>query len=461
MAGPIGRTRSRVSLRSAPRSNASVVIALGPQEKIEILEDQGDWLKVKLTKVRGTAAGYAPRLAIIKPDPEAPPVFPQVEVVPGGASIAGVPPSLKPGELVDWLQAGGKPTWVADDVWSQLDGVQQQALVDGVRNAIQQHQTAWDDWLAELQNNQRMDEATMEEWLTILKDGRDVWSVRPERIFKGAGENTGHLGWIGVDDILLWSGHIQRNVQEPKYKDWYHVGLTKMDRDLDGWFKADLLEAYDLPTPENDPSIAKNAENIFDLAQPKLRAPADPEIAQALARRSAAQYIDLKAVLGWNKQHFNLCGEFCVAAIFGEDIIPLLKRWKASYDKAQTILSRNRGTTLIDLQSILRLNGPEGEIFQYSSSVAPTAPRRIREMLAAGRMAITGVTISSRSGKLEPRGGVQHWVVLVDIVPVGTSGWVRLYNPFMNREEVYAYDLFLEAFRRFGIGLWVDATTGH
>ena len=34
-------------------------------------------------------------------------------------------------------------------------------------------------------------------------------------------------------------------------------------------------------------------------------------------------------------------------------------------------------------------------------------------------------------------------VVVEDVLPVGNSGWVRIYNPFNNCEEVYPYDVFL------------------
>jgi hypothetical protein len=49
-------------------------------------------------------------------------------------------------------------------------------------------------------------------------------------------------------------------------------------------------------------------------------------------------------------------------------------------------------------------------------------------------------------------------VVLEDVLPVGNNGWVRVYNPFQNREEVYDYNTFM-ASAGTGTGLWLDVPT--
>ena len=153
-----------------------------------------------------------------------------------------------------------------------------------------------------------------------------------------------------------------------------------------------------------------------------------------------------------NLRHTRLCGELCVATLVGSDIFPLLQQWYVAVPRAKTILEGNEGTGISDLQSMLNLYGWQSDIFQYSSSVAPTSPARVKEVLMSGRFAIVGVGIYG-SGNLG--GKIRHWVVLEDIIPVGRSGWVRLYNPFRNREEVYNYDLFLESVGKWGSGLWV------
>ena len=283
-----------------------------------------------------------------------------------------------------------------------------------------------------------------------------MWSIRAERIYQKPSLTGGYLGWVGVDDILHWSGRVARDASKTSARLWYQVGLYKLGRYLEGWYRSELLDEYVSPTSENDPSIAANAATVFDLNTPTLRPPDDPEIAQTLAQGSkAAQYIDIRAVIGRTKKHFNLCGEFCVAALAGENIIPLLQRWKAIYPRATRILENNQGTTIADLQSMLRLVNMSSAMFQYSSSVAPASPARVKDVLRTGQRAIAGVVINS-GGKLAANGTIQHWVVIVDALPVGTGGWIRIYNPFKNQDEVYPFDLFLQALRLFGIGLWVE-----
>ncbi|MBN1147151.1 MAG: hypothetical protein JXA78_07840 [Anaerolineales bacterium] len=87
--------------------------------------------------------------------------------------------------------------------------------------------------------------------------------------------------------------------------------------------------------------------------------------------------------------------------------------------------------------------------------MSPVSPRWVKDQLRTDKKAIVGVGIT-RSGKLSAEGAIRHWVVLEDILPMGHGGCVRLYNPFMNRDEVYTYDVFRGSMGQFGIGLWVD-----
>ena len=448
----LARTRSNVDMRSSAAHNSAVASALGADIAVEILEDRGDWFKIRPNKLRGAADGYAPRLALVFPPLKEPPVFPLVPDEMGSETAALVPGSVAASQLVGWLAAGGRPEWLAEQAWNRLDATGQQTAVESVRQAIAGRQAAWDGWVAELNANNRLEAATVAEWLAILAGGSDVWSIRSERIYKLPSLTGGYLGWVGVDDILHWTGHVRREAARL----WHQVELYKLGRNLQGWYRSELLDEYTFPTPETDTNIAANAGGVFDLAAPLLRAPSDPQIAETLAQgATAAQYIDIQAVIGRKKKHHNLCGEFCVAALAGGDVIPQLLRWKAAYPRAKTILENNQGTTLNDLQSLLELHGLRGSMFQYSSSAAPASPLRVKRMLQEDKRAIAGVVINSR-GKLDPRGTIQHWVVIVDTLAVGTGGWIRLYNPFKNQEEIYTFDLFLQALRPFGIGLWIS-----
>ena len=455
MAGVFGRTRASVDLREIPDKHGEVVEGLGADLAVEVLEEQAAWLKVKATGWRGAVEGFVPRLAIAIPK-DGPPVFPFLPAQGAEPPLPAVPRKVMQQDLITWLAAGGRLGWISEDVWSQLSLDDQQAVADGIIATIHQHQAEWDAWLAEVAANQRQSEATIDEWLAILEGGKDLWTVRPERVFKDPSLSSTVLGWIGTDDILLWSGHLRNNPAEPKQKLWHQVSIYKLGKELRGLYRADLLEEYTFPTADNDPDIESNASKVFDLSQTRLRHPADPEIAEALAAgATAAQYLDLKAVLGHKKRHYNLCGEFCVAALASVDVIPMLKQWLPTYPRALNILKNNLGTGLPDLQSILRLFGMTSTMFQYASSTASISPKRVKEELLKGKLAIAGVGINRR-GKLDAKGQIRHWVVVEDTLPVGNSGWVRLYNPFMNREEVYNYKTFLASMGQFGIGLWVS-----
>lgn len=443
----IGRTRSNVDLRDGANSKSLVVAGMKADFSVDVLEEAGDWLKVCASNIQGALEGYTPRLAVALPVEEQV-VFPPADV----AALR----TTRPLALAAWLEAGGKPEWLAEAAWTQFDEVSQAALHTGVQAAIQQRQAAWDAWLVELQTNRRQEEATLDEWLAIVSGGRNLWSIRAERILKEPSTSSPTLAWAGVDDILLWSGHVFRNDREPRYKLWYQITVYKLGKVMQGWFRADLLEEYFFPTSETDPMLPENSARIFDLEQPLVRFPNDAEIAQGLAQgETAAQYLDVGDIVGFTRRHTNLCGEFCVAALAGVNVMPLLKTWYEKYKPARRILEKNIGTGLTDLQAILANYGLTGEPFAYSPVVAPASPSRLKELLRSGKRAICGVSMNG-CGLVDPQGTICHWVLLEDILRVGTGGWVRLYNPFMNREEVYTYDVFMASMEIFGLGLWVD-----
>jgi hypothetical protein len=236
------------------------------------------------------------------------------------------------------------------------------------------------------------------------------------------------------------------------------VEFTKLDREFKGWYKASLLEEFVLPTPSTDMTIPENKEKVFDLSRPRLRLPADAAVEQAKqAGRAAAQYIDVKEALGWGQIHHNLCGQFCVAALGASDVIPFLKQWLPAYRRAKEILEKDYGTGIPDLQSMLDVLKKRYEFFQAEASVIPATPGYLRKMLDTGRMAIVGVGITN-TGQIKWNSRTRHWVVIEDIIRVGNSGWVRLYNPFPNREEVYPFEVVFDPASGSAIGLWVEPT---
>jgi len=459
MSTMIGRTRSTIDLRKTANWEGLVVGNLGPNVPVEVLADQGEWLKVQPYGYAGAVAGYAPRLGVALPAIGRQPLFPLIQRSAGLPPQPAIPAGLSTAQFTAWLSAGGPPPWIAPELWNNLAPTVQKDLPEGIRSAISARQAAWEAWLGEVAAYGRANEAVMDEWITIQEGGKNVASIRPERMYSEAASTSPAEGWISTDDIMVWSGCVQRNDADA-YKLWYQVSLYKLGKLLEGWFRAELIDPYTFPTMQNTPDNPVNAQQAFDLSRPRLRFPEDPEIAATLANGySAAQYIDVRRATGKGKRNFNLCGEFCVAALLGWDIIPTLQKWLPAYAKATTILKSDIGTNIFDLETILQLAGIHGEPLQYSPIVSTTSPQRLCERTQQGQMAICGVVIN-QLGKVEASGAICHWVILEDVLPVGNNGWVRLYNPYRNREEVYAYTMFMDSMAKFPHSLWINQPPG-
>jgi hypothetical protein len=336
---------------------------------------------------------------------------------------------------------------------------------------LEAHQAEWDAWLADIEQNGRRDEAGIEEWFATLQGGSDVWPVRSETINQDPADRDPKLGWAHPNDIMRWTGKVKRNENDPKYPLWYEVILYKSGRMMKGWFKGNIVDPYIFPTPENDPANEANADKQFDLSRPVLRHPSDKEIEDTIAaRRGARQYIDVKEALGKTKIHHNLCGEFCVAALAGRDIIPFLKEWIKAYSQADIrtkniltdpvrLLNSDSGTGQPDVEFMLDMCGISHREYRYTPSISPITSLRLKREINEGGAVFWGVSIFKAGGKLSGKSTsntTRHWIVLEDVIPVGNSGWVRIYNPFMNREEVYNYDYFIESVGQFGLGLRVE-----
>jgi hypothetical protein len=265
------------------------------------------------------------------------------------------------------------------------------------------------------------------------------------------------LGWVSPNDILHWTGKVAFTPTEWKYKDWYEVALTKLDRTIQGWYKAPLLEEFVIPEVYVEANDGAGVATLFDMSHPKLRLPADPEIADAIkAKRNAWQYINVQNAIGKSKISLNLCGEFCVAALCGVDVIPLLKQWYGTgLARAKAVLENDRGTVVYDLQNMLSLFNLKSEVFQPEPSIAPATPEYLKKMLNSGKKGIIGVGVTSR-GVVSITGSIRHWLVLEEIVRMGNSGWVRVYNPFFNQEEVYPYSNIFDTNTSSNLCLWVD-----
>ncbi|HEU0296361.1 MAG TPA: hypothetical protein VFR47_26730 [Anaerolineales bacterium] len=445
----IARSRSSNNLHVSPDLKSRVIEILAPNDPVEILEDLGEMVKVSSRRLSPPLHGYMSKAAVAQRIPNLN-IFSPIQLD-NGTQLDSVPADLLAIEFESWLQARGEPTWLFED------GNAPFLVGDKLRAEFELFREAWTEWFSEVLENNRTRTATMNEWFTVLNGGREMWSFRPERIFLKPTENSAGIGWASPKDILHWNGRVAYTPTEWKYKEWCEVELTKFGKTIKGWYKAALLEEFVLPEVYVEANDRTAIAALFDMSRPRVRIPADPEIADAIkAQRHAPQYINVLNAIRKNKVNYNLCGQFCVAAVCGVDVIPLLKKWyQTGLARAKTVLENDRGTVIYDLQNMLSLYNLKSELFRPEPSIAPATPMYLEKMLKSGKIAIIGTGIT-RTGEISINASIRHWLVITDIVRMGNGGWVRVYNGYFNQEEVYPYRNLFDMGISSSLGLWVE-----
>lgn len=448
----LARTRAEVDLNARPRLGSGLLDRLATDCLVEITEDLNTWVKIKPVRLVHGTSGYVPREALVFPLVSLPPVFPDLVNSDGNVVGPSVPPTIKVVSFLDAVTSGDRPGWVSEEIWAGFADYQRLDFWTQIRAVSTGNQVEWAEWIDSLIKDGRLIDALMGEWITKMEGGRDVFALRDHYIYKQPVQDNLYWGSALKGQIMHWTGVIRGGVFEGVQRNFYEVVFFRMNRAMRGWFRADLCAPYQFPSADDDPAIDGNGEKVFNLSVPVFRLPQDSVISEAKKRGySAAQYIDVFDAIGKHLIHYSLCGQFCVAALGGVNVIPLLRAWlQSSYRQAGLIMANPKlGTTLLDLQSLLSLVGLKGETY---STISPN-PYLVKERLDVGQYAIVGCGINSY-GKIKADGKIRHWVVLEDVVPSGNSGWVRIYNPFTNREEVYNYTLFLASIG-LGTGLWI------
>lgn len=173
-------------------------------------------------------------------------------------------------------------------------------------------------------------------------------------------------------------------------------------------------------------------------------------------RNQTANPNDAEQYLVWmNNTQYNLCGHLCVSYCAGwdadvEDFLELLKSKKLSFVTRVFPQWRSRGTSDADLDIMLSMFDYQLPSRKIGAALYDQIARRT--MLTPGRMAdilkdnrvIYSVRINTQTGKLT-RSGVLHWVVLEEVVPDEFRGAVKLFNPFNNKPERYAWEQLVES----------------
>lgn len=202
--------------------------------------------------------------------------------------------------------------------------------------------------------------------------------------------------------------------------------------DTTGWIDAEKVEAF-YPCPHK--ATINYIINRM-LENQTIRLPQDKPAPNA----NAEQYLTLEE-LGFGKSvHYNLCGPFCVAALVGKDVIPMLGNWLCSVSLPiyHELIKNDKGLGLDPLLSMLRVNDRPAKAFTFNTGNAPLSARVLQTFLNDNKI-IAGVGID-RTGAILSNGAIRHYVVLLDVYPCGTGGYVMVYNPFHNRIEQIDFD---------------------
>jgi hypothetical protein len=334
-------------------------------------------------------------------------------------------------EMPDWLQSGLCPPWIRFSQWQHLSRENREAILEWALRT-------WDTWIQQLTIEGRLCEADIEEYLILVQGLHPLfivekcWWRRPQ--YAQSTFYSDVLGYPAYLDWVMWTGVHTENLGYTWYEVIYDGRI--------GWMRS---SNFGDPFP-------------FDMTQAMVAIPQDPAIAEA-ARAGPAQFIDIREVVpGAPARNTMLCGEFCVAALLGEEVdfrvLNLLRAWTHEHSRAVYLLEHNIGTwRKPDLYDMLNLYD-----VAYENLDRHLSCQELEDELHSGKMLIAFVNIDTKGsnscGGMDQRGGeADHWVVVEDAKAVGDGGWIRMYNPYWNREEIYTYEEFENAWVNYG--LWV------
>jgi len=151
----------------------------------------------------------------------------------------------------------------------------------------------------------------------------------------------------------------------------------------------------------------------------------------------------------------NACGELCVAFVLGVSLQELLENWQIKlpiFWKRIFGGGRARGTSSGELQEMFEIYAQESK--QLTTAIYEPHIKRSRytikgmqHLLETGSV-IASVNIDSSTGLLRGS-GVLHWVAVTKVTAERNGlGFVELYNPAMNRIEVYSWQEFINSARQ-------------
>ncbi|MFH2103115.1 MAG: SH3 domain-containing protein, partial [Chloroflexota bacterium] len=140
----------------------------------------------------------------------------------------------------------------------------------------------------------------------------------------------------------------------------------------------------------------------------------------------------------------NLCGAFCAAYLSGNSIGDFLDLWKVREPAGYKIgVTDDEPYNMDVVKGMLRMYGMT---YQDLDNSARLLPSQMQAEIASGKVLIAGVGMSDATGGILATGDTGHWVVVRDVSMNRDGVWVHIYNPFMNRFEIYDFETFRCAF---------------
>ncbi|MEW6718797.1 MAG: hypothetical protein AB1345_15020, partial [Chloroflexota bacterium] len=185
---------------------------------------------------------------------------------------------------------------------------------------------------------------------------------------------------------------------------------------------------------------------------------------------NAAQYLNMRKILGAAypaTSHKNLCGELAVIAVADktlEDGLQIFSNTTVSrfneannqwvFIKGAEILKSNETTWAHQLAQFFKAMGWEARSRNRHSAIpSPADAPMIDSMLTEGKALVALVTIDgSRDGMLTPLAEslrpIAHWVAITSVFKTRAGDtFMRVYNPYQNREELYSWPHFRQAWQ--------------
>jgi hypothetical protein len=155
-----------------------------------------------------------------------------------------------------------------------------------------------------------------------------------------------------------------------------------------------------------------------------------------------------------NTNHNNLCGELAVIAALGLDIGEGIEIFANIEDyKDRIINDAGEGTSPDNLRQFIDAVGDKRFDTAYikKGDDAINTPEEFKKNLESGNKVICLVNINGNdNGKLtgvDSTYDIPHWISVQDVITTkDNKTLVRVYNPYMNREEVYDWDTFAASY---------------